>query len=156
MVSLLSTIQFSICVLSPRYTSFRIMEFLITQLFPTNTSLNRTEFSTTPFTIQPLDIRLFFTTAPGLYFAGGRSSILDLISRLLLEEIVSDLRLQEIHVGLVIGFHSGNIAPVVCRSYSRRSSSDSCSGSEYPLQNHCGLPGAAFSISSISCLLRIT
>ena len=36
-VSLLSTIQFSIYVLSPRYTSFRIIEFLITQLFPTNT-----------------------------------------------------------------------------------------------------------------------
>ena len=37
---------------------------------------------------------------------------LGLDSRLLLEEIVADLRLQEIHVGLIIGFHSGNIAPV--------------------------------------------
>ena len=34
-VSLLSTIQFSITVLSPIYTSFNIIEFLITQLFPT-------------------------------------------------------------------------------------------------------------------------
>ena len=54
-------------------------EFLITQLFPTNTSLKRTEFSTVPLIIHPLATRLFFTCAPGLYFAGGRSSIFVLI-----------------------------------------------------------------------------
>ena len=37
----------------------------------TNTFLNKIEFSTVPFTILPLATRLFFTTAPGLYFAGG-------------------------------------------------------------------------------------
>ena len=50
-----------------------MIEFLITQLFPTNTFLNSTEFSTVPLMIEPLAIRLFFTQAPGLYFAGGRS-----------------------------------------------------------------------------------
>ena len=59
------------------YTSFKIMEFLITQFFPTNTFLNRIEFSTLLFTIQPLAIRLLRTSDPALYFAGGRSSTLE-------------------------------------------------------------------------------
>ena len=37
----------------------------------------RQESSTVPLIIQPLATRLFLTTAPGLYFAGGRSSILE-------------------------------------------------------------------------------
>jgi len=57
-----------------------MIEFLITQLFPTNTSRNRTEFSTVPLMIHPLDTRLFFTVAPGLYLAGGTSAILVLIA----------------------------------------------------------------------------
>ena len=46
---------------------------MITQLLPTNVFLKRTEFSTVPLIILPLAIRLFLTTAPGLYFAGGKS-----------------------------------------------------------------------------------
>ena len=33
--------------------------------------LKITEFSTVPLIMLPLPTRLFFTTAPGLYFAGG-------------------------------------------------------------------------------------
>ena len=43
------------------YTSFKMMEFFITQFFPTKTFLKRSEFSTYPFTIQPLATRLFLT-----------------------------------------------------------------------------------------------
>ena len=32
------------------------------------------EFFTFPFIMHPLDIRLLFTSAPGLYLAGGKSS----------------------------------------------------------------------------------
>ena len=38
-----------------------MIEFLIIQLFPTNTFLNRMEFSTVPFIILPLATKLFFT-----------------------------------------------------------------------------------------------
>ena len=47
-----------------------MIEFLITQLLPTNTFLKIMEFSTVPLMILPLPIRLFLTAAPGLYFAG--------------------------------------------------------------------------------------
>ena len=66
-VSLLSTIQFSMYVLSPRYTSFNMIEFLITQLFPTNTFLKITEFSIVPLIILPLPTRLFFKDLPSVY-----------------------------------------------------------------------------------------
>ena len=57
-----------------------MMEFLIVQLFPMYTSLKIIEFSTLPLTIHPEEIILFFTSAPVLYFAGGRSSTLEYTS----------------------------------------------------------------------------
>ncbi len=89
-----------------------MIEFLITQLFPTNTFL-KTEFSTVPLMIHPLEIRLFFTCAPGLYLAGGTSAILELIVRILIEEVVPDFRFQEIHICLIIRLYRCDIAPVV-------------------------------------------
>ena len=59
------------------YTSFKITEFLIIQPLPMYDLLKRTEFSTVPFMIQPLAISEFDTLAPGLYFAGGKSSTLE-------------------------------------------------------------------------------
>ncbi len=44
-------------------------------------ALNRIEFPyRTIIKIHPLETRLFFTFAPGLYFAGGISSILEYTS----------------------------------------------------------------------------
>ena len=51
--------------------------FFTTQLLPMKTFLNRSEFSTVPFIIEPLPISAFLTFDPGLYFAGGKSSTLE-------------------------------------------------------------------------------
>lgn len=70
-----------------------MIEFLMIQLFPTYAFLKRMEFSTVPFKIQPLDTRLFLTTAPGLYFAGGKIIDLRINIRILFEEIIPHFRL---------------------------------------------------------------
>ena len=56
-----------------------MIELRITVLFPTYTSLNKIESDTSPLRIHPLEIKLFLTLDPALYFAGGRSSIFDAI-----------------------------------------------------------------------------
>ena len=57
--------------------------------------LKITESSTVPLTMQPLEIRLLDTFTPTLYFAGRKVVHLGIDIRILTEEIVPDLRLQE-------------------------------------------------------------
>ena len=53
------------------YAPFKMIEFLMTLLLPTNTFLNRTEFSTCELMIVPEPTRQFLTDEPALNFAGG-------------------------------------------------------------------------------------
>ena len=70
-------------------------------LLPIYVFLKITESSTVPFTIQPLEIRLFLTCAPTLYFAEGKMKAI--VSITLDEEfVVHDIKVIEGEKGLFI------------------------------------------------------
>ena len=71
---------------SPMMTSFKMIEFRMTHPFPILTFWKTIEFSTVPSIMHPLEIKEFFTTAPGLYFAGGKSPDFEKIGGALLRK----------------------------------------------------------------------
>ena len=112
------------------------MEFLITQLFPTYAFLNRIEFSTVPFKIHPLEIKAVSHNSARIVLCRRKIVDLGINIRILLEEIISHFRLQEIHVGLIVGIHGMQYCSSSCLSCMHRSALSSYNAPEYHLPGH--------------------
>lgn len=70
-MSLLSAVRFSVCMLSPECASFGVVRFLVARLFPAGAFLGVARFSVIPLVVLPLPAELFFAVTPKLCFTNN-------------------------------------------------------------------------------------